>query len=308
MEKQKRSNIVIVLLIVIILILSLLVVLLATGTINFNGNNTTIGEQVKKSIKIDDSLDYVYDASYTYDNKYNEFDRWSHNEENTTNKISNFGIEVEYTEGMQYLSNLKVPYININTEEVKKINKELESLYLEHAKTFDKCAEEANSSLVEPSCSQILTYKIYNYNDILSVVVINSYQATSKWILDYNIYNFDLTTGKLLKYNDLLTKLNYDKETTLLNTKILLKNKLDELYGPYVDDLAKDCRKWYDNGDYEEINCYDKANELLEKSINDNSILFFVNNVGNLNILAVAYYDGVQNGEINKYLLEIKNS
>ena len=66
-----------------------------------------------------------------------------------------------------FLNNSEYEAVIATESSLIKINKELESLYLEHAKTFDKCAEEANSSLVEPSCSQILTYKIYNYNDIL---------------------------------------------------------------------------------------------------------------------------------------------
>lgn len=309
MKNEKGKNIIIALLMIIIILLIVVITLALTGKLTLNQNDQKTNNQDKheetSSIKVEDDKDYVYDANYKSNNQYTEFNRPTPDNENSTQKIANYGIEVEYTIGMQYLSNLKVPYININTQDATKANKELESLYLEKAKTFDACAKEAIESPQDPSCSQILTYKTYQYNNILSIVVIESIQATSKWVLNYHIYNFDLTTGTLLSYDNLLSKLNYDKEQTLVKTENLLKNKMDELYNP-IGDLSKACRETENNSlDYKEVSCYDKANKLLEKSIADNNVLCFVNNEGNLNILAVAYYDGVQDGTENKYLLEI---
>lgn len=305
MKNEKKKNIIILLLVVIILVLLVIMGLLLKNQINLSSNQG-LGENLESleeqlGIKIDDDLDYVYDANYSYNNEYTEFYRVSYNHENVTRKISNYGIEVEYTDGMQYLSNLKVPYININTNDAANANQELETLYLENAKTFDSCAKDK-----EISCSQILTYRTYTYRDVLSVVVIDSIQGTSKWVLNYHIYNFDLTTGNILKYNDLLSKLGYDKEVTLSKMESLLKNKMDELYESINVDLSRTCREVVsDNGDYNEISCYNKANELLENSIQDDSVLVFVNNEGNLNVLAIAYYDTVQDGTVNKYLLEV---
>ena len=55
----------------------------------------------------------------------------------------------------------------------------------------------------------------------------------------------------------------------------------------------------------EDKNCYNIANKMLETSINDGSILYFVNDNGNLNILVVPYADFVQDGNINRYLIEV---
>lgn len=310
MKKEKSKNVTIAILAIIIAILILIIIILSlNGSINLNNTNSEQQNNLENnntSLKNDENLDYVYDATYSYDNEYTKFNRYSYNNENTTKKINTFGIEVEYTDGMQYLNNLKVPYININTNDAEKANKAVKALYLESAKTFDSCAKEANEISNSPSCSQILTYRTYTYNDILSVVVIDSIQGTSPWVLNYNIYNFDLTNGNLLNYNELLSKLNYNQNETLTKTKSLLKNKIDSLYGAIVGDMSTACRDIYnDNGDYNSVSCYEKANDLLESSINDNSILFFVNNEGNLNILAIAYYDGVQNGELNHYLIEV---
>lgn len=314
MKKDNKKNIIILLLTIIIIILSVIIALILTGKINLNQTteetSTKEEQQEETNIKIDKNLEYVYDANYTYNNKYIEFERASLENKNSKEKLSYFGIEVEYTLGTQYLSNLKVPYININTEVAKNINKELENLYLEYAKDFDSCAEIAKNDTNSHSCSQILTYRTYKFNDILSIVVIDSSQSTSPWILNYNIYNFDLKTGKQINYNDLLSKLNYNSTETLNNAENLIKNKMESLYGEHEKDLSTACTETsYDSNNNlisNNINCYEKANELLEKSINENTILAFSDNEGILNILAIPYYNGVQNGDLNHYLIKIE--
>ena len=84
-----------------------------------------------------------------------------------------------------------------------------------------------------------------------------------------------------------------------LNTTIkdVTKNKMNELWGTDFD-LNTSCF-------VEDKNCYNTANKMLETSINDGSILYFVNDNGNLNILVVPYADFVQDGNINRYLIEV---
>ena len=72
---------------------------------------------------------------------------------------------------------------------------------------------------------------------------------------------------------------------------------MDEIYTQDKIDLSTGCQ--------DDTNCYNKAYELIETSINNNSILFFVNNEGKLNLLLIAYYDGAQNGTDHHYLIEI---
>ncbi len=248
---------------------------------------------VVKDIRIDTEKDYVYDADYSYDNKYTEFVRKEGNDK--VININRYGLSVSGRIGKQYLSDLKVPYLNINSDYAKTSNEEIKKIYIEYAKRFDACAEINQDKAV--SCSQILTYKTFKYNDILSVVIISSIQATSKWVLNYNIYNIDLTSGKEIKYSDMVSTLGYDKDTLLDEEKELLKNKMNELWGTDFD-LNTSCF-------VEDKNCYNTANKMLETSINDGSILYFVNDNGNLNILVVPYADFVQDGNINRYLIEV---
>ena len=134
---------------------------------------------------------------------------------------------------------------------------------------------------------------------MLSVVVIDSTQGTAPWVLNYATFVFDLNSGNLLKYNEVLKELSLDSEKTSASIKELLMSKMKELWGEHVDDLSSAC--YNDNK-----NCYEKAYMTFEDSINNNTLNFFVNDNGNLSLLLVPYYDGVQNGDRNKYLIELK--
>lgn len=288
MEKKNTG------LIVLVVILCLLVgglggYIICDKVIN---KDNDINNNVVKDIRIDTEKDYVYDADYSYDNKYTEFVRKYGNDK--VINIDRYGLSVSGRIGKQYLSDLKVPYLNINSDYAKASNEEIKNIY-RICKRFDACAEIDQDKAV--SCSQILTYKTFKYNNILSVVIISSIQATSKWVLDYNIYNIDLTSGKEIKYSDMVSTLGYDNDTLLDKEKELLKNKMNELWGTDFD-LNTSCFA-------EDKNCYNIANKMLETSINDGSILYFVNDNGNLNILVVPYADFVQDGNINRYLIEV---
>ncbi|UKI27475.1 MAG: hypothetical protein L6V91_02320 [Bacilli bacterium] len=73
--------------------------------------------------------------------------------------IDRYGLSVSGRIGKQYLSDLKVPYLNINSDYAKASNEEIKKIYIEYAKRFDACAEIDQDKAV--SCSQILTYKTF---------------------------------------------------------------------------------------------------------------------------------------------------
>lgn len=292
MEKKNNGLVVLVIILVIL-------VLCLGGYIVYDKlldkDNNVIDKNNETSIKINDELDYVYDASYFYDSKYKEYSRFFADDPSKEDKIitiSRFGIPVEYNIINKKLSDLKVPYLNIKSDYANSANKELRDLYIEYAKDFDTWGEEP----FPYGFNQVLTYKTYKYNDLLSVVVIYGTCSTAPMILNYKIYNFDLTTGNEVKYNEMVTKLGYDSNTLLEKEKKLLNDKMDELWNK---DLSKACNRDDNN------NCYNFANDILETSIDDGSILYFTNNDGKLNIFAIPYYEGVQNGDLDLYLIEI---
>ena len=307
MEKKNNSGMLVGILIGIVLTLLVVGCLFVTGIIglktNATTNNSQSGNSDKKSIKIDNSKDFVYDADYKYDNKYTKYDD-SYNEPGDT--IDYFGISIP--RGKNDISTLKVPYININSTEVAATNNKLKEIYLKYAMEFDKYAEESNKKDGGPVCHQILNYKKYQYNDIVSVLVFYDTQCTSPFVFNYLVYNFDLNTGKLLSYDDILSKLSLDKNTVLDNLKNNAKAKMDSLYNSWGEkkDLTTECHYNKDeNGNllYGTSNCYDITYTLLQKSIDSNSLLYFVDDDGGLNTMMILYLAFAQNGDRNYYLV-----
>lgn len=294
MEKKKNNFILILILIIIAIIVSLVFVVMN----NKNKEEESINSSNNETLKVDTSKAYVYDATYSYDNKYTEYERIISSGENGI--INYYGLDVEYTNGKQSITNLKVPYFNIKSDDATKANNELSSLYNDYAKQFDTCAEESKDDKL-PGCTLLLTYKSYQYDNIASVVVVDSSQATSTWILNYHVYNFDLITGKNLSYDEVLNKIGYSKDSISTNLSSLIKDKMNSIMKD--TDLTSACSASLDK--YNTKNCYDITTKLLEDSISDNSILYFVNNDGVLNILPILYFDYAQNGTVNRYLVTV---
>ena len=265
MEKENKK------LTVLVVILLIIVVVLG-GYITYDKLSSKHDDlEPKSAIKLDDSKDYVYDANYTelYNNKHAEYTSG-----NTTKK----------------LSDLKVPYINIDSYDAGNANGELKALYRDRAETFDKCAVDSHD------CFDDITYKTYKYNDILSVVVIYG-EALTK---EYKTYNFDLKTGNEITYDEMIKKLGYDKSTLLDKEKDAIKKNMDESNNSNYD-LTKTCGT-VDSSK----NCYDIAYKILEDSIKDKSMAYFTDTNGKLNIVAVPYTNLSQNSEVTKYVFTIE--
>ena len=236
---MKGKNIVIIILGVLVLGLSLYIVYDKTLSKENKDNDIDKGFDNGNtvSIKNNEELDYVYDADYTYDNKYQtyEINNDGYQELVEIDKYYN-NFKVEYRKGEQRVSDLKVPYINIKSSYGDSVNKELKKLYEDKALEFDENAKESEEG---QQCRQVLTYRTYNYNDMLSVVVIYATQCTAHWNLNYKIYNFDLSTGNEISYKDMVSRLGYAQDTMLEKVDKALKLKMDELFKE--DDLDKGC-------------------------------------------------------------------
>ena len=295
--KKKNNGLTIGILVGLFIALIVAICLYVFGMISFGGKN--VGD-----IKIDVSKEYVYDAEYKYDNKYTEYVRTPGSEDRT---IDYYGIPV-FSSGKENLKNLKVPFINIDSDYAKTANAELEKIYLKYAEEFDSYAKE-NADVTAVSCSQILTYKAYEYNNTLSVVVIDAVSCTSPYIFNYHVYNFDLNDGSKISYDNMVSRLGYNKKTVFDKVKDSIKNKMDNLMSNDADlDLSTACH--YSTGDdgkpaYGTTNCYDITYKLLQDSITDGSVLYLTDTDGNLNLLPILYFDFFQNGSSNHYLIKV---
>lgn len=202
------------------------------NTINTVTNNTTQSATVKNEIKkIDNSKELVYAETKSFTNS-----------------------DVNET----YKSNL--PIINLDYENVKKVNQEIQAYYEENRDggKFD--------------------YDSYLNDNILSVVIEDeSYFA--EWV-SYTTYNIDIYTGKILNNIELL----YYKDflTADINTKIeqVIANKFIKDYN-----LAANYIFNYAEG---QTDTEKEINDLYYKSLGWNSInsQMFLDDNGNINIIA----------------------
>lgn len=311
MEKhnKKLKCLVVILLITVVILGGYIVydkLLSSNDSINSSNNNINSGnnnDNIKTNVKIYEDREYVYTADYSseYPNKYTEYNTCKLNNESSTYvSIAGDGLPIHFDACTHELKALNGPYINIESSYAEQVNNELKTRYKENAKKFDECAESESSS----ECRQALYYTTRRYknykNDIYTVIVIYGTQIGSPIILDYKTYNFDLKTGNGITYDEMITRLGYDKSTLLDKEKDAIKKKMDEI-NTFNDDLTKTCGTMDSPK-----NCYDIAYKMLEDSIKDGSILYFVDEDGKLNIIAVPYTHLAQNSEVTKYVFTIE--
>ena len=285
MEK-KNNGVVIGLLIGIILVLVVVFGLYATGIISFTTKSNNSNGNTNQSIKIDESKYYVYDAEYQANTDYLHYGKAYNNEFDTQKTHDGFDTTI-VNNGILYLKDLVVPYININTSSVKAINEKLEKLYNEYVNMYNESASNYDNivkkygadfdinnvtfdSINDRWSYPMLKYYTYQSNNILSVVVTYGVLGTDILHPEYLVYNFDLSNGNLLNYDQFLSKfdLNVTEASSLILKQVSDYVKSSETY---ISEPLSDTEK------------------NLNKSITDGTVLFFVDNQGNVNYIVDIY-------------------
>lgn len=163
----------------------------------------------------------------------------------------------------------KVPKININSEDVAKINSEIESKVTTKAK---KAINDINTS--DYTALFKVYYNYYTNNNILSILIGVVYDEELK---DYITYNIDIKTGKQLSNEDILKVKNMTKkdfEEKLINA---CKNIFLSKYGTvekWISTQSNKDKKFYQEN-FDKIisssNCNaDNQNIYLDKNKNIN--------------------------------------
>jgi hypothetical protein len=124
------------------------------------------------AIKIDKDKDIVYDANY--DNR-------------------GLASSIIKPYGVYYLKDVVVPFINIDSSDAAIVNNEIKDIYNTLLDSYERGLTDSYT---------FIEYCKYNYekeDDVLSVIL--EYGISSKDITEpiKHIYNFDLSTGKLIK-------------------------------------------------------------------------------------------------------------
>lgn len=172
-----------------------------------------------------------------------------------------------YTLKFHKLNDIRAPYINICSEEAKKINKEIEKdynnaidIYINHSK-YTK--EEQ-----DPEYLDSFDYFVYNNKEILSVVTDLS---VGKEVLNsnYKAYNFDLKNKKIISFDEALKRSSLTREDLEIEIKDNLTKKIEEFsYAVSTNDISE-----YVNSSLEYLRKSDSINFYFD---NDNNLTIFI--------------------------------
>lgn len=252
-----------------------------------NNNENKVENNNKQEVfvsKINEDSNWVYDKTYDY------------------KVYKNGNSNYNNGDGYKAIKEIVVPFINIDTQEAKKANKEFEKLFYEAVDIYNLGAEEYEENLIineeTPNYWVVRDFDYIEYinNDIISVNFVYSYSSTFVPKLKYVTYNFDLKTGELVSYEDIYTSLDY--KSTTLNQKVeeTIANTIKEYLGYDKDPDEKD-------EDGYSINDYIKQSvQNYHKAVQDNSIQYFIDRNKNLNIV-VTLIVPIESGEINEMIV-----
>lgn len=249
MKKDRSRYVNIAFYIVVVLILVIFLIFIVNN-INFNKDNENGDKnEVLEIKKIDEGKEYVYDANYDL----------------STNKESYYGDVTHST--LVSASDLIVPYINIDNNDANRVNNEIYNLYVE-------LINEYNENLEEEIFYTLVKYESYINNNILSVVIYTESGGTSIPIYQYYTYNFDLVTGILLSYTEVLNKMNLNKTDLDDLVKDVLAKEIHDVCDGDEEGSNQYCMM--DNYNYDIF--YNQSFTSYEDRVNEGSLNFYVYN------------------------------
>lgn len=225
-------------------------------------NEEGVAKAKNTSLKVNEGKDYVYDADFV--------------------KVEYLNRQEEFSNGfLSNNENIKLPYINLRTEDAKKVNEEIKGIYTDLETDIE---ESLLCNGNEMCASYSLGYKMYSNDKTLSIVIIKLVGATDIPEPSYWVYNFDLTTGKLLTIDSILHQKNITKESFLEK----VKKKMEQ----FALDNNTDSCNYFGN--------LQKSYISLEKGIQtsafpveegNDSIAYYLGEDGNIHLIATLYMD-----------------
>ena len=125
-------------------------------------------------------------------------------------------------QGENYSINLKIPYFNVKSEEAVKINKEIQS-------TFVNKVESVSSSKSENSIIYNVKYKAYIHKNILSLVILSELkEENSNQRIIIQTYNYNLSENKLVTIGEIIQNKNIDVTQANKNIKETIDSSQSE--------------------------------------------------------------------------------
>ena len=178
-----------------------------------------------------------------------------------------------------------IPYINIDSADAKKINSEIQTYYKNLVEQELKYEAQGYSVHMDT-----IKYTSYINNNILSLVISNTYPNSCIY---YKVYNLDIYNGTTVSNADILNLKNITEAKLLDKLKELYKNKFVSLYGTrenYINNMKTAPIGWTETELQEQAKLYD---EQFNYTISDNncsiSTPMFLNDDGNICVVATIY-------------------
>ena len=143
----------------------------------------------------------------------------------TSNSNGNFVYDASYSiEGLDYSkSSFKIPYININSEDAKKVNEEIKNNFKMWASESAKYKNSYKDTSLNADSLIKVEYELYNYENILSVVICFKTRENNMESNEYYCYSFNTT-----------------KESIMINSNEELIDKIKEDNGKQEEKIIQD--------------------------------------------------------------------
>ena len=207
-------------------------------------------------LKIDKDKTYVYDAVF-----------------DTGNLVSSYTKQY----GVFYLSDIVMPFINIDSSDAVIANNNIKDIYNELLKTYEKGISDSFTFV------EYADYEYYINDDLLSLYITYGISTQSGSVPNTLTYNFNLNNGKLVKFN---------KATKYMGVKDIdkkVKGEIKKTVDGFISDSSK--KDYY-------------INKAYDNYLNSEEIMYYYDSNGDLNIVLefiVPYDSG-----IDYYVLTIK--
>lgn len=107
-------------------------------------------------------------------------------------------VENRQEQNDNYTLDIKIPYLNINTENAKKMNSEIKTI-------FKDKSESVLSSTGDDNIIYNVKYKAYEYNNLLSLVILSELkEGNNNERIILQTYNYDLEKNEQIKIDQIL--------------------------------------------------------------------------------------------------------
>lgn len=229
-------------------------------------NSANLSGNENLETQIKEEIDLVYDANYEKD-------------------VMADSYETEFGE-VYNVKDIMVPFINIQSSYATEANNEIEQIYNSAIDAFNEGVNDKITYVDE--CN----YKEYINDNKLSVLVTYGVGATDVVHPEYHTYNFNLENGNKFSYEEAYTVGGFNSTNIDEKVKVAIRNKMQELFGEALT-----------GEDFE--NYTNRSIENYDNSLKDNTIKYFINEKGNLNVIVTL--EAPAGREYFDTIIEVKN-